>query len=112
MPQLFLAEFEMYVLLAVAQLGHEAYGLAIRKCIEARTGRPVAVGALYTTMARLESKGLLEMREPEQATGKRGRPRRYCSITQTGREAVSHSVEMLNRMADGARLAPSLEGAE
>ena len=112
MPDLFLAEFEMYVLLAVAQLGDDAYGLSVRKCIESRTGRPVSVGALYTTMARLASKGYLEMLPPDSGSGRRGRPRRYCSLTAEGRTAVSHSVAMLRRMADGARLDPGWEGAE
>ena len=98
--------------LAVAQLGDEAYGLSVRKRIESRTGRPVSVGALYTTMARLEAKGYLEMHEPEAERGRRGRPRRYCSITASGREAVTHSVSMLQRMADGALLDPTPEPAE
>ena len=65
MPDLFLAEFEMYVMLAVAQLGDEAYGLAVRKCIESKTNRPVSVGALYTTLARLEGKGFLLLQDPD-----------------------------------------------
>ena len=112
MPDLFLPEFEMYVLLAVAQLGDDAYGLSVRKRIESRTGRPVSVGALYTTMARLETKGYLEMHEPEATSGRRGRPRRYCSITSSGREAVNHSVAMLQRMADGVLVDPTPEPVE
>ena len=61
----FLAEFELYVMLAAARLGEEAYGLAIRREIEARTGRPVSVGALYATLARLGEKGLMEFEESE-----------------------------------------------
>ena len=54
MPGTFLAEFELYVTLAIARLGDGAYGGAIRDEIESRTGRPVSIGALYTTLARLE----------------------------------------------------------
>jgi len=110
MPDLFLAEFEMYVMLAVAQLGDEAYGLAVRKCIETRTGRPVSVGALYTTLARLESKGLLLLSDPETASGRRGRPRRYCTLTPEGQRASRHSLSMLGRMAEGVLLEAALEG--
>ncbi len=110
MPELFLAEFEMYVMLAVAQLGDEAYGLAVRKCIESRTNRPVSVGALYTTLARLESKGHLVQRDPDSSSGRRGRPRRYCHLTPEGRRAVQHSLSMLGRMAEGASLETALEG--
>ena len=106
----FLAEFEMYVMLAVTQLGDEAYGLAIRKCIESRTDRQVSVGALYTTLARLDAKGFLVMKDPEVESGRRGRPRRYCEMTEEGRNAVRHSLSMLGRMADGAALEPALGG--
>jgi DNA-binding PadR family transcriptional regulator len=109
-PNSFLAEFELYVMLAVAQLGDEAFGLAVRKCIESRTGRPVSVGALYTTLARLESKGLLSMQDPDATSGRRGRPRRYCTLTEAGRHATHHSLSMLGRMAEGVQLDPAMEG--
>ena len=111
MPDAFLAEFEMYVMLAVARLGDGAYGLAIRKCIESRTDRRVSVGALYTTLARLEGKGFLQVSEPEAATGKRGRPRRYCALTEEGRGAMRHSLSMLGRMAEGAVMEAAFDGA-
>ena len=50
MPGRFLAEFELYVMLAIAQLGDDAYGAAIRQEIESRTQRPVSIGALYATL--------------------------------------------------------------
>ena len=109
MPDLFLAEFEMYVMLAVAQLGDDAYGLAVRNCIETRAGRPVSVGALYTTLARLESKGFLTMSDPDSTGGRRGRPRRYCQLTAEGQYAMRHSLSMLGRMADGVPLDGTFE---
>jgi len=110
MPNKFLAEFEMYVMLAVAQLDDAAYGLAVRKCIESRTGRPVSVGALYTTLARLESKGFLVQRDPDASSGRRGRPRRYCDLTPQGRQTLRHSVSMLGRMVEGVALETALGG--
>ena len=110
MPDAFLAEFEMYVMLAVARLGDDAYGLAIRKCIETRTDRQVSVGALYTTLARLEGKGFLQVSDPEAATGKRGRPRKYCSLTAEGRVVMQHSLAMLGRMAEGAVMEAAFDG--
>jgi DNA-binding PadR family transcriptional regulator len=104
-PGIFLAEFELYVMLAIAQLGDDAYGAAVRQEIEARTGRPVSVGALYATLARLEAKGLLRSRTVS-AAGQRGRPRRYCRLTPRGEAALKHSAEMLTRMMDGLRFAP------
>ncbi len=101
----FLAEFELYVTLAIARLGDEAYGAAMRQEIESRTGRSVSIGALYTTMARLEEKGLLLTRPGVSEAGRRGRPRKYCQLTPAGEEAMRHSLEMLERMAEGLRVA-------
>lgn len=105
MPGKFLAEFELYVVLAIARLGDEAYGAAVRQEIESRTGRPVSIGALYTTIARLEEKRFLLSRLGESEPGQRGRPRKYCQLTPEGEEVLRHSLEMLGRMAEGLRVA-------
>jgi PadR family transcriptional regulator PadR len=104
-PGKFLAEFELYVSLSIARLGDRAYGAAVRQEIESRTGRPVSIGALYTTMARLEEKDLLRSRPVEAEPGHRGRPRKYCELTPAGEEAVRHSLEMLGRMTEGLPVA-------
>jgi DNA-binding PadR family transcriptional regulator len=105
MPGKFLAEFEMYVMLAVARLQDDAYGAALRDEIEERTQRPVSIGALYATLHRLEDKGLIESRKAEPEAGHRGRPRKYCRLTAAGWEALSHSTLMLRRMMNGVFLA-------
>jgi PadR family transcriptional regulator PadR len=101
MPDRFLAEFELYVMLAIARLGDDAYGASIRREIEQRTARPVSVGALYATLGRLGDKGLLRFRisDPEPTRG--GRARRYCGLTRAGKAALEHSMEKLNRMMEG-----------
>ena len=53
----FLAEFEMYVLLAIRRLGGDAYGAAIARDIEDTAERRVSIGALYATLSRLSDKG-------------------------------------------------------
>ena len=100
----FLAEFELYVMLAIAQLGDDAYGAAIRKEIESRTQRPVSIGALYATLARLAAKGLITVRTARPEPGRRGRARRYCKLTALGTAATKHSAVMLTRMMHGLRL--------
>lgn len=105
MPGKFLAEFEMYVMLAIARLGDDAYGAALRDEIEERAGRPVSIGALYATLHRLEDKGLVQSLEAEPEPGQRGRPRKYCHLTAAGRESLRHSTAMLQRMMDGVSLA-------
>ncbi len=103
-----LAEFELLVMLAISRLGDGAYGTAIRQEIESRTGRSVSVGALYATLGRLADKGLLQHRD-DKSPGKRGRPRKYCSLTPAGLDATRVTAGMFTRMLDGLELAPGGE---
>lgn len=97
----FLPEFELYVMLAIARLGDDAYGARVREEIEARASRPVSIGALYATLHRLERKGLLRTREADAEPGQRGRPRKYSTLTAAGTQALRHSTDKLARMMDG-----------
>jgi PadR family transcriptional regulator PadR len=94
----FLGEFELYVLLALSQLRTPPYGNAIRREIEARTGREIAVGAVYATLARLSDKGLVRftLSAPEPIPG--GRARKCFRLTAAGDRALRHSTKMLVRM--------------
>ena len=96
----FIGEFELYVLLAAQHLGGEAYGVTIRRRIEERTGREVAVGAIYATLGRLEAKGLVTftLSDPEPVQG--GRSRKYVHLTLAGKRALSTSTNALIRMID------------
>lgn len=105
MPGKFLAEFELYVMLAVARLGEGAYGASVRREIERRTGRPVSIGALYATLARLGDKGLMEFRVSDPRPVPGGRARKHCRLTPAGEEALGHSTAMLARMMEGLELA-------
>lgn len=105
MSETFLAEFELYVMLSVARLGDDAYGVTIRREIEERTGRPVSVGALYATLARLGHKKLMEFEVSDPRPVPGGRSRKYCRLTEEGRAALAHSAGMLARMMDGLGLA-------
>ena len=94
----FLGEFELYVLLALSQLRTPPYGNAIRREIQARTGREIAVGAVYATLARLSDKGLVRftLSAPEPIPG--GRARKCFRLTAAGDRALRHSTRMLVRM--------------
>lgn len=100
----FLAEFELYVMLAIARLGDGAYGAAIRRAIHGTTGRPVSIGAVYATVSRLEEKGLLahDISEPRPVPG--GRARKVYGFTPEGEAALTHSANMIRRMVDGVEL--------
>src|ERR1700728_4232842 len=84
-----IGEFEYLIISATARLGSEAYGAAIRREIEEATGQRCSIGALYTTLDRLESKGLVEtwMGEPPAQRG--GRAKRMVRITRKGAQAAS-----------------------
>jgi DNA-binding PadR family transcriptional regulator len=103
----FVGEFELYVMLAIAHLGDDAYGIAIRQEIEDRTGRDVAIGAVYATLGRLGDKALVrfDMSDPEPVPG--GRARKYFRLTPSGDRALSHSAAMLSRMMAGFKPAPA-----
>ena len=96
-----LGEFEQSVLLAIAHLGDGAYGVPIRQEIETRTGRSIAVGALYTALDRLERKGFVASRMSDPLPERGGRSRRHFRLNQAGAAALRRSREFLARMWDG-----------
>lgn len=97
----YVGEFEQLILFAVYHLGDEAYGLAIRDFIEERTGRAVASGAIYTTLGRLEERGLVTSRTGEQTPG-RGRPRKHYAVQPAGARALVEAYEVMQAMSKGA----------
>lgn len=103
MPE-YLGEFEQVVLLAVLRLGKGAYGVPIRREIEERTGRQVSVGALYSTLDRLESKGYVSSWFGEATAQRGGRSKRHFEVLTAGREALGRSKNMLDRMWQGVRV--------
>src|SRR4030095_11729236 len=80
-----LGEFEQLVLLALVRLGPEAYGATIRREIEARTGRDLAISAVYVTLDRLEVKGLVRSRIGDPTPQRGGRRRKHVVIQPSGR---------------------------
>ncbi len=100
----FLGDFEQLVLLAVGHLGDEGYGVSIRREIERRTGRSVAIGAVYATLDRLEAKGFVASREGEAAPYRGGRARRHFKLEAAGVRALRASRRMLDSMWEGLEL--------
>ena len=96
-----LGEFEQLVILAVLRLNSEAYGVAIRREIESQTERSVSRGAVYTTLDRLESKGLLSSIKSEDPTPRSGMARRYYRVETEGFEALNEAHNALQRMWSG-----------
>lgn len=96
-----LGELEQIVLLAVARLGDDAYGVPIRLEIERRTGRALTVGALYRTLDRLELKGYVTSRFGEPTAERGGRSKRYFKVRQSGIRALRASRDALAAMWEG-----------
>jgi PadR family transcriptional regulator len=91
LSEIYLGEFEQIVLLATLRLKDDAYAIPIREEIEARTGRTVARGALYTALERLEAKRCLTSRMSEPLAERGGRSRRYFTVTPAGLRALRAS---------------------
>lgn len=97
-----IGEFEYLILTSAARLGTNAYGASIRNEIEIATGRRCSIGALYTTLDRLERKGLVKtwMGEPTPERG--GRSKRLVHLTATGVKEASEFFRTITRISKGA----------
>jgi len=93
-----LGEFEEVVMLTVAILYDEAYGVVIRKEIEDRLRRKVSVGAMQTALRRLEDKGYLKSRFGETSAERGGKRKKYFAVTQHGRNALAYTMESRQKM--------------
>src|SRR5678815_40698 len=98
-----LGPLELTVLLAVARLGDNAHGLAIRGDVSARTNHDYSVGAIYTTLQRLENKGFVSswMTDPLPVRG--GRSRRQFKISAPGQRALRDAQRMTASVWAGVR---------
>ena len=108
MPPESLAEFELLVLLACLRLGpDEAYTVAIAADIERRTGRAVRRANVYTTLQRIEAKGLVSTRLGEPRAERGGKPRRLVTVERRGMAAVRATTHAITAMIGelGGRLA-------
>jgi DNA-binding PadR family transcriptional regulator len=96
-----LGEFELMLLLAIVRLGGDAYGVNIRRAIQDQTGRNVSAGAMYTTLGRLETRGLVSSREGETTPERTGRRRRYYKVRTEGARQIQRSMRYVETMARG-----------
>ena len=97
----YLGEFEQLVLFAVLRL-EEASGIAIHDEIEARTGRDVSPGAIYTTLGRLEARGLVTSDTLPAEPGRVGRPRKHYTLRPAGARALRNAYGGLQALAAGS----------
>lgn len=98
-----LGEFEQLVMLAVERLGDGAYGASIRHALLDRAGRDVSPGAIFTTLERLEARGLVTSRYGDATPERGGRRKRFYRLRADGRRSLARSLATVQRMAEGLR---------
>ncbi len=96
-----LGTFEQAVLLAVLRLGGDAYGRAILHEAQESLKRHVSAGAVYTTLDRLEKRGLLRSKLAEGTPVRGGRPRRYYTVAAQGIRGLNDAHETLSGLWRG-----------
>lgn len=88
MGKKFLGEFEELILLAILKLSDNAYGIPIAEAIEEFSGKRVSIGALYTSLARLEEKGYIRSWVGEATEERGGRAKKYYAVEGSGFEVL------------------------
>lgn len=96
-----LGEFEQLVMLTVLRLDDGAYTAAVRQELLARAGRDVSPGAVFTTLERLESRGLVASRYGDPTAERGGRRKRFYRLRAEGRRALARSLDTMRRVAEG-----------
>lgn len=100
MNRKYLGEFEEIVLLTIAILFDDAYGVAIREEILARLDRKVSLGALHATLVRLEEKGYLSSTMGEATQKRGGRRKRNYQLTKAGKTALQETRDARSGLWD------------
>lgn len=95
-----LGEFEELVVLTVAVLYGEAYGIAILNEMENRLNREVSIGSLRTVLNRLEKKGYLSSEFGESTAVRGGKRKRYFKVTKYGQKVLQETREQRRQLWD------------
>ena len=104
-----MGDLEATVLYAVLHCTGNAYGVSISDTIHERTGRDMAMGAIYATLDRLDKKGWLNSRMSEPKKERGGRRKRLYALTGAGEKELQAFDERFRRMREGGQTV--LEGA-
>lgn len=99
----FLGDFEQLILLAILRLDGDAYGLRVQSELTKRAGRTASIGAIYTTLERLEEKGLVRSTVGESTPERGGRAKRIFTVTGAGRASLSQSIGATRSMTAGLK---------
>lgn len=98
----YLGEFEELVLLTIVYLDKDAYGVAIKEDIEGRSKRAISIGALHTTLTRLEEKGYIKSWMGEPTSERGGRRKRFFEITHRGKVELHNMKSLRDELWKGS----------
>ena len=100
----YLAEFEQVVLLALARIDGDAYGMTIYDEILSTTGRESSIPSVYVTLARMEEKGYVSSHTGEPTAKRGGRAKKYYRLEASGADALRRSRQMIDQLWQGVDL--------
>jgi PadR family transcriptional regulator PadR len=98
MKRYYLGELEELILLTIAVIGADAYGVSISRQLEQQTGRLIDFSTVHTTLKRLENKGFLNSKMGGATRERGGRRKRFFSITSVGYKALHESQGVRNKL--------------
>jgi DNA-binding PadR family transcriptional regulator len=99
-PSSYIGEFEELVLLAILSQGDNAYGVTIRQALEEATTRSITIGSLYTTLSRLEDKGLVQSWVGEPTAERGGRAKRHYKLKGSAQSLLKEVRAARQRLMD------------
>ena len=99
-PRDCLGSFEQLVLYAILRLGSDAYGVPIHQEIQTCSGRQYSLGAVYTTLQRLEDKGYVSSWTGECTPQRGGRAKKYFRVEAAGSAALRASLGTCIRIGE------------
>lgn len=100
----YIGEFEELVLLTIANLAKDAYGVAILNDISERASRKLSIGALHSTLTRLEEKGYISSYLGEPTNERGGRRKRYFEITDSAKAELSNMKALRDQLWAGSKV--------
>ncbi|SMD34502.1 transcriptional regulator, PadR family [Reichenbachiella faecimaris] len=93
-----IGEFEELVLLTIATLGDEAYGVAVLEDIQHRANRKISIGALHSTITRLTEKGFITSYLGEPTNERGGRRKRFFQLTASAKQGLSEMKSLRDEL--------------
>ena len=93
-----LGELEEFILLTVALLYDEAYGVAIQGEVQGRGKRTLTISTVHSVLSRLEDKGYLNSRYDGATNERGGRRKHLFRVTVAGERVLAKTKELRNEM--------------